>query len=241
MARRFYDPQPFVVGASTLLGENAANHIARVLRMRSGDEVVLFNGQGGEYPARLVTVGRREVVAEPTGFLSDDRCPISEVTLALPLIKGDRMDYAIQKGTELGAAAFHLVECERSDVRLDEERREKKIEHYRQVAISACEQCGMNRIPVIAGITPLKEYLERERAALKLVGHPGLPPLQHADLVMSRKLALLTGPEGGFSDEEIQAARDAGFIGFALGERVLRAETAPVALLAALWAQISLL
>jgi 16S rRNA (uracil1498-N3)-methyltransferase len=170
----------------------------------------------------------------PDAFLDLDRAAPRPVTLGLPLIKGDRMDFAIQKAVEMGAAAIQVLESERTEVRLKGERESKKLDHWRQVAISACEQCGLNRPPVVDGVMPLKTFIDQAQG-LRLIAHPGERPLDAVAVRDATTLSLLTGPEGGFSDDELAAARQAGFHGFALGERVLRAETAPVALLASLW------
>ncbi len=236
MARRFYDDQEFQSGLATELGANASHHIGKVLRMAPGDEVVVFNGHGGEWSARILAVGKKSVTVEPLAFVDEDRTAPLAVTVALPMIKGDRMDYAIQKATELGATRIVVLDTERCEVRLKGERQEKKLGQWQQIAISACEQCGLNRPPVIEGAVPLSAWLAGDLPALRLIAHPGEKPFSPAALDGVDELALLTGPEGGFSDEELQAAADRGFIPFALGNRVLRAETAPVALLAALWA-----
>ena len=123
-------------------------------------------------------------------------------------------------------------------VRLKGDRENKKLEHWRQVVISACEQCGLNRPPVVDGVMPLNTFMDQARG-LKLIAHPGERALDAGAVRDATNIALLTGPEGGFSDDELAAARQAGFHGFALGERVLRAETAPVALLASLWTLLS--
>ena len=238
--RRFYDPQPFALDTPTELGAEASHHIARVLRMAVGDEISLFNGDGGEWSARISAISKKSVTAIPYAHSHDDRSAPWPVTVALPMIKGERMDYAIQKATELGAAAFQLLLTERTDVRLDGERLEKKCRHWQQVAISACEQCGLNRVPTILPPLPLTTFVQHTDADLKLIAHPGEQPLAPAQLRAASSLALLTGPEGGLTEGELAAAKEAGFIAFALGNRVLRAETAPVALLAALWTMAGL-
>lgn len=234
MSRRFYDAQPFHVGTTASLGESASHHIGKVLRMRVGDSITLFNGEGGEYQATLSAIGKKTVDAAIVSFDAVDRCPPAAVTVALPFIKGERMDYAIQKATELGAHSFQLLVCERSDVRLDGDRLDKKLGHLRQVAVSACEQCGMNRVPEFTSLLSFSELVRDCNSELKLLAHPGEQRLQLAPDFRST-VTLVTGPEGGFSDNELQQAQRAGFASFALGERVLRAETAPVTLLAALW------
>lgn len=246
MSRRFYDPQPFQPSQTVTLGEGPSHHIAKVLRMRVGDDLVVFNGDGGEYAATLTDVGKKSVAVAVHSFEADNRTPVLDVTLALPLIKGDRMDFAIQKATEMGVRHIHLVQCERSDVRINGDRKEKKLSHYRQVIISACEQCGLNIVPSLDGITPLTEFLsdrnlngdnrDAEKKGLSFIAHPGLAAVTTETVSNATSVCLLTGPEGGFSDKELEIAAQKNFIPFTLGERVLRAETAPVALLGALWA-----
>lgn len=236
MSRRFYDPQPFQLGQTVALSEGPSHHIGKVLRMHAGDSVTVFNGEGGEYAATLTDIGKRAVTVELLSFSEENRTPHLDVTLALPLIKGERMDYAIQKGTEMGARHFHLFQCERSDVRLNGEREAKKMAHFQQIAISACEQCGMNIVPTFSGITSLIDFLSTNAAELSLIAHPGLTAITSEVLESVTELTLLTGPEGGFSNDELQQASQQKFIPFTLGSRVLRAETAPVALLSALWA-----
>lgn len=233
--RRFYDNQPFATGQHTDLGADASHHIGRVLRMQTGDAVILFNGQGGEWQARILSISKKAVTVEVGEHQPEDRCAPRAVTVALPMIKGERMDYALQKATELGAARFQLLTTERTDVRLDGDRLDKKLRHWQQVVISACEQCGMNRVPTVQPPVPLLTFLTECDAPVRLIAHPGEQPLNTRVLTDAPSLALLTGPEGGFSDQELAKAREADFQPFALGNRVLRAETAPVALLAGLW------
>lgn len=233
--RRFYDNQPFHIAQPTELGEDASHHISRVLRMQAGDEIVLFNGQGGEWQARIDSIGKRHVCVVPLQHQPDDRTPSCKVHLGLPLIKGDRMDYALQKATELGAASFQLLTTERTDVRLDGGRTEKRMQHWQQVVISACEQCGLNRMPAVHAPVSLADYLQQQRDGTCLIAHPGEAAIGVSALQKSGSIHLLTGPEGGFSPAEIEMARAQGFLPFALGQRVLRAETAPTALLAAIW------
>lgn len=236
MPRRFFDDQDFHSGQAVALGASASHHIGKVLRMAVGEELVVFNGRGGEWLARITAINKKSVTIEPQRFADEDRTAPLAVTVALPMIKGERMDYAIQKATELGARSLVILDTERCEVRLKGERQEKKLGHWQQVAISACEQCGLNRVPTVQGVLTLRDWLSSDLPALKLIAHPGEKPFSPTALQAQTELALLTGPEGGFSADELQCAADAGFTPFALGNRVLRAETAPVALLAALWA-----
>lgn len=242
MSRRFFDDQPFTANQSVTLSPGPSHHIAKVLRMGAQEPVTLFNGRGGEWSAVVEEVGKKAVVARLLVFHDIDRMPPRPVVLGLPLIKGERMDYAIQKATEMGVAAIQVLETERTEVRLKAEREDRKIEHWRQVVTAACEQCGMNRLPRLEAVMPLRDFLV-VADGLKLIAHPGEAALSSQSLraasPASSPITLLTGPEGGFSAAELDAANAAGFRSFALGERVLRAETAPVALLGALWALLS--
>jgi 16S rRNA (uracil1498-N3)-methyltransferase len=235
MSRRFFDPQRCHAGQSLALGGGASQHIGRVLRMAPGETVTLFNGEGGEWTAVIEAVDKKTVTVRPLSFVDEDRAPRVPVVLGLPLIKGERMDYAIQKATEMGVAEIRVLATERTEVRLKGDRESKKREHWSQVILSACEQCGLNRPPRLAGIESLPDFLAAA-AGLRLIAHPGAAPLAVSALKTAAGVTLLTGPEGGFAAQELEAARQAGFQPFALGERVLRAETAPVALLGALWA-----
>ena len=239
MSRRFFDPQPFSAGTSAILGPDASHHINRVLRMRPGDTLTVFNGEGGEWLARIDTLGKQGVGVSVEAFNAEDRTPPVAMSVALPAIKGERMDVAIQKATELGAAGFQLLETERGDVRLSGDRLEKKLGHWQRVAISACEQCGMNRVPPVLAPVSLNEFLSSPREGLTLYGQPQAASLADVLGEIPGALWLVTGPEGGFSDEEcaLLSTNDAKAV--TLGERVLRAETAPLALLAAIQALLS--
>ena len=231
---RIHVAAPLVVGATLELPDDAARHIAQVLRMRAGEALTLFNGEGGEYAAEIVEAGRRDVRVSIDRFDPVDRESRLEVTLAQCVSKGDRMDYTIQKAVELGVSRIVPVLSERSVVKLDAERWDKKLEHWRGVAVSACEQSGRTRLPEVTAIQKLDAWLAMPPdSALRLVLAP-TESVSLRTLEAAAKIALLIGPEGGLSDKEIAAARQAGCIGIGLGPRVLRTETAGVATLAAL-------
>jgi 16S rRNA (uracil1498-N3)-methyltransferase len=216
--------------AEFALPAEAAHHAARVLRLRDGDAVVLFDGRGGEYAARLAMPGRGRVLAE-TGARSDPQreSPL-EVTLVQAVSSSDKMDFTIQKSVELGVAAIQPVFSERSVVRLSGEREAKKLLHWRRIAIAACEQCGRNRIPDIREPVPLERFTAP--AGVNIL----LAPTGAGRLAEFAKgpLTVAAGPEGGFSDAEEQRLLRAGFTAVCLGPRVLRTETAALAALAAL-------
>lgn len=222
---RFFIDAPLSLGQHEL-PEAQAHYIGRVLRHAAGDAVQLFDGSGQEYRGELIEVGKKSVRVELTEqFNGLSESPL-RVHLGQGLSRGERMDWAIQKATELGASEITPIVSERCEVRLKDERADKRMSHWRQVAISACEQCGRSVLPQINPPLLLADWLTQVEAELKLVLHPVAEPLQsHAK---PDSLAFLIGPEGGLSEAEVQRAIGAGFHPARLGPRVLRTETAPV-------------
>lgn len=222
---RFFIDAPLALG-NLDLPEAQAHYIGRVLRLAAGDAVQLFDGSGGEFRGELVEVGKKSVRVELHERL--DGLPESplRVHLGQGLSRGERMDWAIQKATELGVAEITPIVSARCEVRLSDERSDKRLAHWRQIAISACEQCGRSVLPRIHAPLALADWLARTEAELKLVLHPLAEPLvSHA---RPASLAFLIGPEGGLNEEEVDQARATGFQAARLGPRVLRTETAPV-------------
>ena len=220
-------------GGEFALPEVAARHVVQVLRMRVGAALTLFNGDGKDYPAELIAVGRRDATVrigapEPV----DNESPL-RITLLQGISKGERMDWAIQKAVELRVARIVPVITERTVVRVDEARQAKRLAHWRGVVIAACEQCGRATIPEVDEPLDMTEVLTRFDGLV-------LDPLADTTLLAAARgmtgTALLIGPEGGLSDAEIQAACDQGWQNVALGPRVLRTETAALAALAVLQA-----
>ncbi|VVQ36559.1 Ribosomal RNA small subunit methyltransferase E [Pseudomonas fluorescens] len=226
---RFFIDAPLSTGEHEL-PEAQAHYISRVLRMAEGDALQLFDGSGQEFRATLVEVGKKRVVVQiAESFAGQVESPLS-IHLGQGLSRGERMDWAIQKATELGVTEITPIFSDRCEVRLKDERADKRLMHWRQVAISACEQCGRSRVPVIHPPLLLADWLKQTQAELKLVLHPVAEPLvSHAK---PATLAFLIGPEGGLSDAEVDQAKSAGFHAARLGPRVLRTETAPVVALA---------
>ncbi|MDH0747310.1 16S rRNA (uracil(1498)-N(3))-methyltransferase [Pseudomonas sp. GD03842] len=221
----------FFIDASLSIGEHElpegqAHYIGRVLRLAEGDAVQLFDGSGMEFRATLVEVGKKRVrVHVNECFAGMVESPL-RIHLGQGLSRGERMDWAIQKATELGVAQITPIISERCEVRLKDERAEKRQAHWQQIAISACEQCGRSVVPTINPPLALADWLKHTQADLKLVLHPVAEPLvSHAK---PGSLAFLIGPEGGLNDTEVDQAQDAGFLAARLGPRVLRTETAPV-------------
>jgi 16S rRNA (uracil1498-N3)-methyltransferase len=245
MIPRFYCPFPLHPGATVQLPDDTAHHALRVLRVAEGDAAVLFDGRGGQWSATLHPAGKglRATLHE---FDTDDREPPLAITLAQCLPAADKMDYVVQKAVELGVSVIQPVAAKRSVIRLSGDRMERRLAHWRSIAIAACEQCGRNRVPEIAPILDLPQYLAQASAH----NQPRwicLPPEQGAALQLRERpppgpaLTLLIGPEAGYEEAEIKASAAAGFVRVQLGPRILRSETAGPAALAAvlsLWGDI---
>ncbi len=235
-APRFFVPEMLTPGTEIRLPERAARHIA-VLRLRDGAAITLFNGEGGECRAVLTSLVRDRVSARIVERFDTERESPLAITLAQCVSAGDRMDFVLQKATELGATRIVPVVSERSIVRVSGERAERKLEHWRNVVLAACEQCGRNRPPVIPPMVELHPWLASlpasESSGTRLLLAPdGLAGA--GSLARETRVTLLVGPEGGLAAHEREAAERAGFKPVRLGPRVLRTETAPLAALAVL-------
>jgi 16S rRNA (uracil1498-N3)-methyltransferase len=234
---RCYVPPPLHAGDTRLLPEDVSKHVARVLRSRAGESLTLFDGRDGEYDACIVAIERRGVRVRIDAHRAIERESPLVVTLLQGLARGERMDFIVQKATELGVAAIVAYSGERSVVRLDASGLARRCEHWRAVAISACEQCGRNRVPSIQAVTDLAgACAQSDATSLRLLLAPEADRTLTALAHHALSISLLVGPEGGFGDEELALAQQRGFQSCRLGPRVLRAETAPLAALAALQA-----
>ena len=231
---RFQVEVPLAPGAALSLPPAAAHHASRVLRMREGDAVTLFNGMGGEYAARIVRISRDGVSVQVGAFDPVERESPIAVTLVQGISSGDRMDLTIQKAVELGVAAIQPILADRSLVRLKGERGDSRREHWQRIAEAACEQCGRNRVPPVAGALSASDYRAPE-GALKLIMAPSASTsLRMAGIQAGNQVVLAVGPEAGFSPREEAVLAGAGFVPVRLGPRILRTETAGPAALAAL-------
>ncbi len=223
-------------GSTINLPKDTALHLAKVLRARQGDELVLFDGRGQEFDGAIETiVGSRVAAAVGMARAVNRESPFS-ITLIQSVPRGDRMDFIVQKATELGVARIVPVLSQRSVVRLDDAQAESKLAHWRAVAVSACEQCGRNRLPSVESTRQLLNHLADagSGAALRLVFDPDfIAPAAALGAAGAAEVAI--GPEGGFSEDELEAFRLAGFARAGLGPRVLRTETAAIA--AVIWLQ----
>lgn len=238
--KRFFSPQPLTETPLRLEGQ-IARHMIQVMRLRPGDEVELFDGQH-RYTAALLEADKRGVsLALGAALPLRPASPLS-VHLGQVISKGDRMDYAIQKATELGVTEITPLYSLQGDVRLKGERAEKKRQHWQQVAWSACEQCGRDDLPMVHPAVPLAQWLSTVSAPLRLVMHPGQSMAQFAQTDRPSGVAVLVGPEGGLAESEIEQAQAQSFHPVTVGPRILRTETAPVVMLTLLqswWGDLS--
>lgn len=234
-APRFFCDAKLGPGAQIDLPENAAHHAQRVLRLKAGDKVTLFNGDGHNYEAELAHVSKEFVSARIQGqWLVERESPL-QVTLVQCISAGDRMDFTLQKAAELGVTRIQPLAAERSVVKLSSDRAEKRVQHWQNVVVSACEQSGRAFVPQVLPPLPLLHWLgEKHDFALKLMLNPLAERRLHDLQKPAASIGLLIGCEGGFAPGEIKAALSTGFTDVRLGPRILRTETAGLAALTAL-------
>jgi 16S rRNA (uracil1498-N3)-methyltransferase len=232
---RFYCPATLASGQSLALPETAARHV-QVLRLQPGVRITLFNGAGGEFDAEITRIGRSEVQVNVEAHSDVEREAPREIHLAVGMPANERMDWLVEKATELGAASIQPLVVERSVLKLKGERAERRRAHWQAIAIAACEQCGRNRVPPVHEIIDFSPWLAQRHAngPAPLLLSPGAQARALRDVASEEGAALfLSGPEGGLSAAEEEAAIASGFTPVSLGSRVLRAETAALAALAA--------
>ena len=234
---RFFSPQPLSVGVRVDLSESAARHAARVLRLKEGDCLTVFDGSGGECAARIARVGRDTVAVDVMQWSDVERESPIDITLVQALQSGEKMDLTVQKAVELGVRRIVPVTSQRSVVRLEGERAQRRVAHWQAVAVSACEQCGRNRVPEVCDLVGLRQWLARpasgDETVRVLLDPRSLDTLDSLNPPRDGgRVELLIGAEGGLSPEETELALRAGFNGVRMGPRVLRTETAGLAALA---------
>jgi len=239
---RVYVDQPLVSGAEALLPDAAAYHVARVLRLRAGAPLVLFDGSGSDFRGAIVGVEGDRVrvsVGERAAGLRES--PLA-ITLVQAVSRGERMDWTLQKATELGVKRIQPVLSARSVVRLDDQQAAKKLRHWQAIVAGACEQCGRSVLPEVRAPLDLARYLaEAPREGQRLVLSPAGPASLAGLASTAARVELLIGPEGGLDDLELDSAARAGFAPVRLGPRVLRTETAGIValtVLQALWGDL---
>jgi 16S rRNA (uracil1498-N3)-methyltransferase len=235
---RIHVDAPLAAGLRVPLSDAAAGHLVRVLRLKQGDACVLFNGDGRDYPGRVSSIGKREVLVDvDEGVPVGNESPL-RLTLLQGVARGEKMDWILQKATELGVSAVVPVESERSEVRLEGARMQRRVAHWRGVLAAACEQCGRARVPSIQPPLPLEAaLLALEAPGRRLFLDPD-GPLVVDGLVLEDQLppaaVLAIGPEGGWSPRDRGQLAGAGFEGVRLGPRIMRTETAGLAAIAVL-------
>jgi len=239
---RFYCPLPLATGHALNLPAGAARHV-QVLRLQPGDTITLFNGEtGGEFEATVARMGRSDVEVTVGLHNPVEREAARAVHLAVGMPANERMDWLVEKATELGVASIQPLVTERTVLRLSAERAEKKQAHWQSIAVAACEQCGRNRVPLVHAVKTFAQWAKAGQEPLDasryLLSLRAGSQLLHGTIATARAIdasgVFLSGPEGGLSPAEEDAALAAGFMAVSLGTRVLRAETAALAALAAL-------
>jgi 16S rRNA (uracil1498-N3)-methyltransferase len=229
---RIYTTQKLRSNELVELEPEPSHHLARVLRLGVGDALTLFDGNGGEYPGEITAVDKKHIRVLTGAHLQKECESPLEIHLGIAISRGERMDWIVQKSTELGVTSLSPLSSEHSGVKLAGDRADKKILHWQQIAFSACEQCGRNRPPIIHPLQAINLWLASTVAERKFVLHHRAESIGTGRAPAS--LALLVGPEGGLSENEITAAAQAGYTALSLGPRVLRTETAPLAAIALL-------
>ncbi len=225
---RIYIDQALAITDSVLLNESASHYLSKVLRMQEGRELIVFNGQGGEYFAQIKELGKKHVSIQINQFVEANRQSPLDLHLAIGISRGERMDWVLQKATELGVTQIIPLITERTEVKIKGEKQDKKMQHWQQIIISACEQCQRNLLPILQEPQAIDNWLKTVSTDYRFVLH------HRNDQSLSessapKSVTLLIGPEGGLSEEEIILAENEKFQSLRLGPRVLRTETAPIA------------
>lgn len=242
---RFYTPQPLEPGAELMLEAALGRRLSQVLRLKADAQIGLFNGDGRDYTASILDIRPHHCLVQLGTASALEPQPRLDIHLGIGISKGDRMDLALQKATELGVGHISPLLCQHQALRLDRERLAKRYDHWRSILISASEQSGRCRLPGLEPAQPLCAWISQDSQSVCLLLDPAAghcldeikPPLP------GQELRLLIGPEGGLSQQEITQALGLGFQAVRLGPRILRTETAPLAALAAmqmLWGDFSL-
>ena len=226
---RIYTAQPLSIGTEILLPEQAGEHAVRVLRLERGHPLILINGDGREYDAELASLAKRAVTAVIKQARAVDREAPLSITLAQSIARGEKMDWILQKATELGVSQVVPLITERTEVKLDEERAERRMAHWDSVIESACEQCGRTTLPALARPQRIDRWLSAlDFSGLRLAMIPGGEMTVRDLPAMEAGVIVVVGPEGGLSEQDVVMLRQADFFGLKLGPRILRTETAGV-------------
>lgn len=234
---RIYTSQPLQAGESVELAGPACHYLTRVLRLSKGNPLVLFNGDGRNYSAEISEIRSQHVLVKLLeGRVSGNESPL-KITLVQAICRGERMDYALQKATELGVICIQPLISKRVEVRLDAARQKKRMHHWQRVVISACEQSGRAVVPEVKTPLPMSEWVTGADESPRLVLDPFADSKLSGLSVVADSISIVIGPEGGFTDLELEAAQANGLMTVSLGPRVLRTETAGSAAIAVLQAK----
>lgn len=233
---RIYQPGDYQSGQSLELSSEAGQHVAVVLRMQPGESITLFCGDNREFDAIIETVKKKQVVVHLGAVKEVNRESPLTIHLAQAISKGDRMELVMQKSVELGVASITPLITERCAVKLDKERMAKKLHQWQSIVIAACEQSGRNKVPVVHPPVSFEQYVEKEPAAVKFIVHPLNSKSLRDYTILQSDIALIIGPEGGLSNEEVKLACKYEFLPLSLGPRILRTETAAITVLSMLQA-----
>lgn len=234
---RIFTPQPLRPETTLVLDGQAGHYLVRVLRLSKGDAVTLFNGDGADYPAVISDIRSQRVQVRITGSNEPAGESPLRITLVQAVCRGERMDFVLQKATELGVYRIQPLISQRVEVRLDAARQEKRMLHWQGVVTSACEQSGRAFVPEVRNPVALPDWLGEADAPLALVLDPLAEDRLSAVQIETGAVAVLVGPEGGFTDDELKAVREKGVQAVSLGPRILRTETAGPAAIAVLQAK----
>lgn len=229
---RIFQDTELTVNTTIELMPDAAHHLSRVLRLQPPDALIIFNGRGGEYNAVIHAVHKQKVTVHLQNFVPIERESSLQIHLGQVISRGERMDYTIQKAVELGVHQITPLFSERCNVKLPADRLATRLAHWQKIAVSACEQCGRNYVPIIHSPITLSAWLSQAHSGVKIILDPHARSLSQHDNQRPQNISLLIGSEGGFSPEEIHLAESQTFVSLKVGPRILRTETAGVVAIA---------
>jgi len=235
---RFYHSKPININETIVMDEFASHHALKVMRLKKNDQLILFNGDGSDFTGQVVSINKRQVQVRIKSKKDIESESNIRVILLQALTTNEKMDLIIQKTTELGITEIQPIVCERSIVKIKNEKIEKKLLHWRQVSIAACEQCGRAEIPTIHKPVNIIKYLEKETESDKgtkiILSPEATKSLNNIILNMKQDIKVLIGPEGDFTREELNYSTQKGFLPIKIGPRILRTETTPICILSIL-------
>ncbi len=229
---RVYVETNLTAGQAVTISDDSFHHLSHVVKHREGDWIHAFDGNGGYFESIIISKNKRSITIKPDVFVKDNRESDLRLTLAQGISRGQKMDFTIQKAVELGIYIFVPVMTERSNVKLDNERSEKRLKHWQKIIINACEQCGRNVLPTILEPVTLDEWVAVDTNAMKYVLDPLATMSISGVAQQGTEISLICGPEGGLTENEIELSEKSGYSPVSLGPRVLRTETAAISALA---------